>query len=80
MQTGLIMWTAKDFCYSIPVLCCCSPAYIHSILYFKVFLDELNTSSCLGLFKELIVDRTLNGEVRTFTIYTLCDYIHTVLL
>ena len=29
-----------------------------------MFLDEVNTSSCVGLFKEIIVDRTFNGEVR----------------
>ena len=29
----------------------------------QVFLDEVNTSSCLGLFKEIIVDRTFDGEV-----------------
>ena len=29
----------------------------------QVFLDEVNTSSCLGLFKEIIVDRTLDGKV-----------------
>ena len=28
-----------------------------------MFLDELNTSSCLGLLKEVIVDRTFDGEV-----------------
>ena len=28
-----------------------------------MFLDEVNTSSCLGLIKEFIVDRTLDGEV-----------------
>jgi hypothetical protein len=28
-----------------------------------VFLDEINTSSCLGLFKEIIVDRSFGGEV-----------------
>ena len=33
-------------------------------LLLKVFLDEVNTSSCLGLFKEIIVDRTLDGEVQ----------------
>lgn len=30
-----------------------------------MFLDEVNTSSCLGLFKEIIVDRTFDGEVST---------------
>ena len=27
-----------------------------------VFLDEVNTSSVLGLFKEIIIDHSLNGE------------------
>ncbi|UJR16744.1 hypothetical protein I4U23_003644 [Adineta vaga] len=27
-----------------------------------VFFDEVNTSSCLGLFKEIFTDRTLQGE------------------
>ena len=27
-----------------------------------VFFDEINTSSCMGLFKEILVDRTLEGE------------------
>ena len=36
----------------------------------QVFLDEVNTSSCLGLFKEIIVDKTLDGEVRSpFTLH-----------
>ena len=29
----------------------------------QVFLDEVNTSCCLGLLKEIIVDRTLDGKV-----------------
>ena len=29
----------------------------------QVFLDEVNTSSCVGLFKEIIVDRTFDGVV-----------------
>ena len=29
----------------------------------QVFLDEVNTSSCVGLFKEIIVDKTFDGEV-----------------
>lgn len=37
----------------------------------QVFLDEVNTSSCLGLFKEIIVDKTLNGEVRLVPLYLL---------
>lgn len=28
-----------------------------------VFLDEINTASCLGLFKEIIVDRSIDGTV-----------------
>ncbi len=28
---------------------------------FVVFFDEVNTSSCLGLFKEMFMDRTLHG-------------------
>ena len=28
-----------------------------------VFLDEINTASCLGLFKEVFMDRTLDGTV-----------------
>ena len=27
-----------------------------------IFLDEINTASVLGLIKEIIVDRSLNGE------------------
>lgn len=27
-----------------------------------VFFDEINTSSCLGLFKEIFIDRTLHGS------------------
>ena len=29
----------------------------------QVFLDELNTSICGGVFKEIIVDRTMNSKV-----------------
>ena len=29
----------------------------------KVFLDEINTSSCVGVFKELMTDRTIDGKV-----------------
>lgn len=35
---------------------------MHSFLL-KVFMDELNTSSCMGLFKEMIVDKSFEGEV-----------------
>ena len=26
-------------------------------------MDEINTSSCLGLLKEIIIDRTIDGKV-----------------
>lgn len=29
----------------------------------QVFLDEINTSSCMGLLKEVLVDRTFFGQV-----------------
>ena len=32
-----------------------------------VFLDEVNTASCLGLFKEIMVDRSIDGMVRIIT-------------
>jgi len=28
-----------------------------------VFLDEVNTSSCIGLFKEIIIDKSIDGKV-----------------
>ena len=30
---------------------------------FQVFLDEVNASTCGGLFKELIIDKSFEGEV-----------------
>ena len=35
------------------------------MIYMQVFLDEVNTSSCPGLFKEIIVDKSFDGEVIT---------------
>ena len=32
-----------------------------------VFLDEVNTATCLGLFKEIIVDKSIDGKVQWFT-------------
>ena len=29
----------------------------------QLFLDELNASTCGGLFKEVIIDKTFEGEV-----------------
>ena len=34
----------------------------------QVFLDEVNTSSCLGLFKEVMIDKTLDGKVGSFVL------------
>ena len=31
--------------------------------FVQVFLDEINTSSCMGLLKEALVDRTFFGQV-----------------
>ena len=30
----------------------------------QVYLDEINTSTCMGLFKEIVVDRTIDGKVK----------------
>ena len=38
------------------------PTVVH-IIMFQVFLDELNASTCGGLFKELIIDKSFEGEV-----------------
>lgn len=38
------------------------------MLTLQVFLDEVNTSSCLGLFKEIILDRTFDGVVCDFSL------------
>lgn len=37
---------------------------LHCFIHVQVFLDEVNTSSCLGLFKEIILDYTFDGEVQ----------------
>lgn len=34
-----------------------------SVLLFKVFLDEINTASCPGFLKQIIIDRTLSNKV-----------------
>lgn len=41
----------------------------------QVFLDEINTSSCLGLFKEVMVDKTLDGEVPTVLCLTIVPFL-----
>ena len=38
--------------------------YVHCTFYLsKVFFDELNTSSCMGVLKEIITDRSIEGDV-----------------
>lgn len=39
-----------------------------------VFLDEVNTATCLGLFKEILVDKSIDGNVSICT----CSYNETV--
>ena len=38
------------------------------IITLQVFLDEVNTSSCAGLFKEILVDNSIDGEVKLISI------------
>lgn len=45
-----------------------------------VFLDEINTASCLGLFKEIIVDRSIDGTVSYNTYMNIHVYLWTYLL
>jgi E3 ubiquitin-protein ligase RNF213 len=33
-----------------------------------IFLDEINTCNCMGLFKEIVCDRSLNGQILPFNI------------
>ena len=49
--------------YSYSCYCYLNSSYIESSFTFQIFLDELNASTCGGLFKEFIVDRTFQGEV-----------------
>jgi hypothetical protein len=37
-----------------------------------VFLDEVNTSSCLGTIKEIVMDRTFNGSLIPRNIFFVC--------
>ncbi len=37
------------------------------INFMQIFLDEVNTSSCPGLFKEIIIDKTLDGKVSSYS-------------
>ena len=45
---------------------CKEPISKLSIPSVTVFLDEVNTASCLGLFKEIIVDKTIDGVVSKY--------------
>ena len=56
----------SNSCNKITVLPLPPSLSLPSFLFLQVFLDEVNTSSCLGLFKEIIVDRTIDGKVLTF--------------
>ena len=53
----------------------------NSVFYvcFQVYLDEINTACCLGLFKELITDKTLNGNVSNWSsvkgVYAPVEYV-----
>lgn len=42
---------------------CKEPSGKMAVPSITVFLDEINTASCLGMFKEIIVDRTIDGMV-----------------
>ena len=35
----------------------------------QVFLDEVNTSSCLGLLKEIVIDRSIEGRVSYYYMF-----------
>ena len=68
MYRDLVISDDQDFSDGwelISILLC----YGNIIIILQVYLDEINTSSCLGFFKEIIVDGTIDGKVR---------YIHTV--
>ena len=56
------------FCTSdcIPQVTVRLPLFFMVYFYSKlqVYLDEINTSSCMGLFKEIVIDRTIDGKVR----------------
>ena len=45
-----------------------------SLTHIQAYLDEINTASCLGLFKEIIVDRTINGKVSEMTLEVFINY------
>lgn len=40
-----------------------------------IFLDEINTCNCMGLFKEIVCDRSLNGQIlpRNMKIIAACN-------
>ena len=39
---------------------------LYSFYWLQVFVDEINTSSCLGVLKEIVIDKTLDGKVNHF--------------
>ena len=58
-----MQWVGARNTYTIYWFFLIISVFQFSIFYMQVFLDEVNTSSCLGLFKEIIIDHTFDGEV-----------------
>ena len=49
---------------TVSVLCFNLVYYMFYLFYYlKIFFDEVNTSSCLGFLKEIVVDHYIDGEV-----------------
>ena len=53
--------------HTSPTILCIHLVIVYLIL--QVFLDEVNTSSCMGLMKEIVVDGTMNGEVSQLALW-----------
>ena len=62
---GFELLTACYLTSFIPCHCACGVYYpLNCSLHMsQVFLDELNASTCGGLFKEVIIDKSFEGEV-----------------
>lgn len=54
----------------------CKDSSLLKVPSVSVFLDEINTASCLGLFKEIIVDKSIDGTVSTCTVHLQCTCMH----
>ena len=57
LHPGITEKHIGEFLFPILQLAQCLPK-----IELVVFFDEVNTSSCLGLFKEIFMDRTLHGQ------------------